>query len=876
MNFGRWFKTRQQRREELHEEIESHLRMATQDSQERGEPDSPSRVRRNFGNVTSVEEITQEMWGWASLERLGQDLRYALRQLRKSPGFTAVVILMLAIGIGANTAVFSIFNAVLLSKPPYRDPRRLVVIKQTYPTMGAVRLNTSPAEYLDYRDKNRIFTSLAGYNQGSYDLTGSGTPERIEGIRATSNFFATLGVTPQLGRVFTPSEDRRGAANVAVLSYAFWQRDYSGSAKVLGSALRLNEKLYTVIGVMPPGFEFPATETSVDKPPALWVPMAYSQDEIRDRAASYDTSVVGRLKPDITVQQGQKHIQGIADQFQHDLPQFYVPSQPLRVTVEPLGAEMTARAKPVLFTLTAAVAFVLLIACANVANLLLARSQVRQREMAVRNALGASVQRLMRQLLTETLALTLLGGIAGVAGAALLIHLAAHAWPERVVGLGGVHIDSAVLFFTLCISVGTGLLCGLAPALGWTKPDLNNALKQASRHIGSTRMGARFQNALVVVEVASATVLLVGAGLLIHSFVELLKAPPGFDPKNVLFVRTTFNRARYPESNKRREGEHSILAKLRALPNVEEASLTSHIPLADERQIGFVVEGRAPNEFHWADNALVSGDYFTLMRIPIKRGRTFDERDTLDHPLSIVINESMARQYWPHEDALGKRVRWGGRMLTIIGIAGDVRLQALDAAPGPTIYGDVFQAESGASTSAVFLLRTKLRESRAVAQVRKIIWSVDGGLPVFESGTMNDVVSRSLATRQFLMILLVGFAFTALLLAIIGLYGVLAYTVQQRTQELGVRLALGAQPSQVTQLILSNGAKLAITGLLLGLLASLGASRMVSALLFGIRPLDPWTFTSATLLLFCVALLASYGPARRAAQVDPMIALRFE
>ncbi len=672
--------------------------------------------------------------------------------------------------------------------------------------------------------------------------------------------------------MFIPAEDHRGAAKVAVLSHAFWQRHYGGSAQALGSAIRLNEELYTIVGVMPPSFEFPATETSLNKPPALWVPMAYSEGEIHD----YDTSVVGRLKPGVTIGQAQKDIEGIAHQFQHDSPKIYTPNNPLRVVVEPLGAEATARAKPALFTLAAAVAFVLLIACANVANLLLARAQVRQREMAVRSALGANVKRLMRQLFTESLALTLLGGTAGIISAAFLIRLAALAWPEQVVGLGGVHIDSAVLLFTLFISVGTGLLCGLAPALGWTKPDFQNALKQSGRHVGNTRARTRFQNALIIIEAASATVLLVGAGLLIHSFIELLKVPPGFDPKNVLFARTAFNRSRYPESNKRREGERSILAKLRALPGVEEASLSSHIPLADEREIGFVVEGRSLTDYRWAHNALVSDNYFSLMRIPIKRGRAFDQSDTPDHPLSIVINETMARRYWPREDAIGKRIFWSGRKMTVVGIAGDVRLQALDTAPEPTIYADVFQVESGATTSAVFLLRTKLKESTAAAQVQKIIWSVDRGLPVFGSRTMEDVVSRSLATRRFLTVLLTGFASIALTLALIGLYGILAYAVQQRTQELGVRLTLGAQPSQVARSILSSGAKLAIAGLLVGLPASLGVSRIMSTLLYGIRPLDPWTFIAATLLLFCVSLLASYLPAKRASQVDPMVALRFE
>ena len=545
MKFRLPFKTRQQRREELREEIQSHLRMAAQDG----------RMRRDFGNIGLIEETTQEMWGWTFLERLGQDGRYALRQLRKNPVFMATAILTLAVGIGANTAVFSVLNAVLLSEPPYRDPKSLAVITQNYPTMGADRLNTSPAEYLDYRDRNRTFASLAGYRNEDYDLTGSGNPERIQGVRATSNLFSTLGVATQLGRVFTAAEDQRGAPRVAIVSHAFWQRRYGGSAKAIGSTVRLNERLYTIIGVMPPGFEFPATETSIDQPPALWVPMAYSEKEIQDRAASYDTSVVGRLKPGVTLAQAQGDIRRIADQFQRDLPKIYSPSQPLRVTTEPLGAEMTAQAKPALLTLAAAVAFVLLIACANIANLLLARGQVRQREMAVRSALGANAGRLMRQLFTESLALTILGGMTGIIGAEVLTRLAARAWPEQIVGLHGARVNGAVLLFTFGVSVGTGLLCGLAPALGWTKPDLGNALKQAGRHMGNTRMGNRLQGSLIVAEAASATVLLVSAGLLIHSFIELLKVPPGFDPHNVLFVRTTFNGARYPAPNKRRAAE---------------------------------------------------------------------------------------------------------------------------------------------------------------------------------------------------------------------------------------------------------------------------------------------------------------------------------
>jgi putative ABC transport system permease protein len=523
------------------------------------------------------------------------------------------------------------------------------------------------------------------------------------------------------------------------------------------------------------------------------------------------------------------------------------------------------------------VGFVLLIACANVANLLLARANVRQKEMAVRSALGANAGRLIRQLLTETLLLTLLGGALGSFLAQTITIAAARLWPEQVVGLRGVSVDSRALLFTLGLSVLTGVLCGLAPAIGWTRPDLGQSLKQAGRHIGSSHTRQRLRDALVVLEAASAVVLLVGAGLLIHSFLQVLKVPPGFDPHGVMVVRTTFNRQRYANSERRHHTEQLMLERVRTLPGVAAVALTSHVPLADEREIGFVVEGRDPNEYDWAANALVSDNYFDVMHIPLLSGRTLDARDTPDHPLSVVINETMARQYWPGQDAIGRRVFWGGRRLTIIGIAGDVRLKALETAAEPTIYGGIFQTESGAATNAVFTIRLKTSNLAGLATaVRQAIWSVDPGVPVFGAQTMNEILARSLATRRFTMVTLALFAALALLLAVMGLYGVLSYMVTQRTQEMGVRLALGAHPQQVIRLVISHGLGLVCTGLVAGSLAGIAIAFALSKLLFGIPSLDLPTFLNVAGLMLAVSLLASYIPARRASRVDPMTALRYE
>jgi putative ABC transport system permease protein len=783
---------------------------------------------------------------------------------------------MLALGIAVSTAMFSVIHAVLLREAPYPGADRLVTLRQKFPLMGEGLLGTSPAEYLDYRDRARAFSSMAGYQNAAFILTGGSEPVRIEAQRVTYTLFSTLGVTPIAGRGFLESEDSPGAAHVVVLSYELWQRRFGGDPRAIGTVVRLNEEPHTVIGIMPAGFQFPLTPASVGEPPALWVPMAFTAREIQDRAASFPVHVVTRLGPGISLTQAEEDVSSIATAFQREHSDIYAGNSRLQATLEPLGAGGKARVRPILLTLAGAVLFVLLIACANVTNLMLARGVVRQREMAVRSALGASAGRLVALLLTEGLLLTVAGAALGFGLAGAIVRLVRSLWPSFVAGLADAHLDATVLTFTLVVSVITGLLCSVVPALTGTRPDISGHLKQAGRQ-GAPLARRRVGPALVVLQAASAVVLLIGAGLLLHSFVEVLRVPPGFSPDGVLIARTTFNRQRYPSNEARRAAERLVGERLAAIPGVSAVALTTHVPLADERQIGFILEHEDAHTVRWANGPLVSGDYFAAMGIPLRQGRTFGAEDTLQSPVSAVVNESMAGHFWPSGDAVGKRLVWGGRTLTIVGVVGDVHIESLDSTINPTIYTSVYQVESGATTSAVFIVRSRMSDPGPLAgAVRSAIWSVDRDVPVFDIRRMNDIVARSLGTRQFAVVMLSSFAALALGLAVIGLYGVLSHTVAQRTSELGVRLALGATPGRVLRLVLGNALRLTVLGITIGGLLGIAVGRAMSGFLFGIGTFDPVAFGGAIGLLLFVALLAGYVPARRAARVDPMLALRSE
>jgi putative ABC transport system permease protein len=805
-----------------------------------------------------------------------EDIQYAVRGLTRNRTHTALAVLMLALGIGVNTAVFSVINAVLLRKAPYREPDRLVTVRQKFPQIGDIWLATSPAEYIDYRDRTRAFSAIAGYETIAFDLTGGSEPVRIQAQRVTHTLFGTLGVSPVAGRTFSEAEDRPGAENVAVLSYELWQRRFGSDPHAIGAAIRLNERPYTVIGIMPDGFEFPFTAASVGEPPALWVPMAFTPRELQDRAADFPVGIVARLRPGVSVAQAQQDVARVATEFQRERADIYAGNLHLLVNLEALGAAAAGRVQPMFFMLTGAVVLILLIACANVTNLLLARGAVRLREMAVRTALGASARRLIGLTLIEGLLLTITGAALGCGLAEGVLRLVKSLSPSFVAGLAGARLDLTVLTFTFVISVIAGLLCSVAPALTWTRPDIGDHLKQAGRQAvspGRRRIG----RALVVFEAASAVVLLIGAGLLLHSFIEVLRVPPGFSPDGVVVARTTFNRQRYPSNDGRRAAERLMVERLSAIPGVSSVALTTHLPLADERQIGFILEGEDVRSVRRANNALVSGEYFAAMDIPLRRGRTFDAGDTPQSPLAAIVNESTARLYWPNGDVLGKRLVWGGRKLTIVGVAGDVHIESLDAGINPTIYTPIYQVESGATTSAVFILRSGLSNPAGLATaVRDAIWSVDHDVPVYDIRQMSEIVARSLATRQFALVMLSSFATLALGLAVLGLYGVLSHAVAQRTPELGVRLALGATPARVLGLVLGEAMQLTVTGIVVGGVLGTAIARAMSRLLFGVGAFDPVTFAAAVSLLLFVASLASFIPARRAAHVDPVLVMRNE
>ena len=872
-----WWR-RKHSEQDLERELRSDLELEAEEQRENGltEEEARDAARRAFGNTTFVKEEIRQMWTWTSVERMMQDIRYTVRQLRNNRGFATIAILTLAIGIGANTAIFSIMDAVLLRPLPYPDASRLIRIWQSEAGLFEGHLSAAPPEFVAYRDRTRAFSNVAGYEPQTLDLTDDGAPEHLSGYAASATLFATLGIQPLLGRTFTTREELPGAAKVVVFNYPFWRRHYAENAHVIGKIIRLNEQPYQIVGVMPRGFIFPSTPASPGEPPAFWVPLSFTSSQLNDWASSFDTSMIARLKDGVSLAQAQDDVKRVAAQFQREHPDIYSGNVRLDASAEQWSPQFGAHTRVVLPMLGGAVGLLLLIACANVANLLLARAGTRQREMSIRRALGASASQVTQQVLTETAILTLTGGAAGCALAYGLLHLM-NTVSINEVNIRAATIDLRVLLFVFALCSLTCLLCDIAPAWMFRNSGLHESLKQSGRQSGQSGSDRRLARLLIVAEIACCVVVVVGSGLLLRSFIRILNVPLGFDPQQTLIVRTSFNRHRYSPEH-RQAVERAIEARLSSLPGISTVALTTHVPLADERQIGFVIDGQPPDEFHWADNSLVSGDYFRAMKIPLLRGRTFSDADTTTAPLAALVNQTMARQYWPSRNPIGKGFKWGGRHLTVIGVVGDVHVEALDKPMAPMVYNSVYQVESGASTSAVFLIRTVKAADpmRLAATVRDAIWSVDRGVPILGFSTLQHVVSSSLAIRRTSLMLVSSFAAIALLLCLVGIYGLLSYAVAQRTQELGIRAVLGAKPAEIKNLVLGEGARLALWGILLGTAAGAIAVQYLSRLLFGVRPLDPVSFTAGTLLLFTVALFASYIPARRASRIDPMIALRCE
>ncbi len=804
---------------------------------------------------------------------LWQDLRYGLRMLWKNPGFTAVAGIALALGIGANSAIFSVVNTILLRPLPYKNPDQLVMVWEENSKQGYPQDTPAAANYIDWRDQNQVFAGIAAMTEISFNLTGAGDPERIDGQRVSASLFPLLGVEPQLGRAFRPAEDRPGASHVVVMSYGLWQRRFGGDPGVVGKPINLNGESFTVVGVMPQRFQFPTRNDQ------LWIPIAFDGREAANRGAHY-LQVVARMKPGVTLQEAQAEMTTVAARLQQKYPST---NTSIGAVVTPLHEHIVGKIKPALLVLLGAVAFVLLIACANVANLLLARAAVRQKEIALRLALGASRARLIRQFLTESILLASLGGILGLLLALGGVGLLKGFIPANISPAPAIGIDSKVLAFTLLVSLLTGLIFGVAPALQVSHFNINDTLKESGRDSAAASRGNRIRAVLVIIEVAVSFLLLIGAGLLINSFLRLRNVDPGFRTDHVLTMTMVLPQAKYPDRMRRAVFYDELIRRVEALPGVTSAAVVTDVPLTNSGDsVGVSIEGRAdpaPDRVPIVITRVISSHYFKTMGVALQKGRELTEGDTAGSPPVVVISETTARIFWPGEDALGKRIKVGestssNKWLTVVGVVEDVRQYELGIAPKPQMYLPHKQAEFFEPRALV--VQTNVDPLSLAGTIRRSVWEIDKDQPVSNISSMEQVVSESVARQRFGMLLLGAFAALALVLAAVGIYGVMSYAIAQRTHEIGIRMALGAQRSDVLGLALGEGLRLVSVGVLIGLAAAFILTRLMTSLLFGVTPTDGLTFLTISVVLVAVAALASYIPARRATKVEPMLALRYQ
>jgi putative ABC transport system permease protein len=813
------------------------------------------------------------------METLVKDIQYGIRSLLKRPGFTVIAVITLALGIGANTAIFSVVNAVLLRALPFSDPDRLVMVWEDASFAGFPRNTPAAANYADIKAQNQVFEGMAATSTRSFNLTGDGEPEKVEAFAVTADLFPLLGVKPLLGRAMLPEEDRPGANKVVMLNYKLWQQRYGGQENIIGRQLLLSGEKYTVIGVMPAGFQF------LDSNVGLWVPIAFTPQELASRGRHYLT-VVARLKPGVSVQQADAEVKAIHRRIATDYP-----DQAGRLSgfVMPLRDQLAGDMRRPLLVLSVAVAFVLLIACANIANLLLSRAASRKREMAVRAALGASRLRLIRQLLIEGLLMSLTGSVLGLVLAWWSFAFLQRLIPDGLVLSTKLNLDPRVLAFTLLVTLLTTVLFALAPAFQVSKIDLNLALKQGGGRSGLNAGGNRLRSAMVVAEVALALVLLVGAGLLIQTFIKLRDQYAGLRPESVLTLRTVLPRNKYPDHAQRVAFYKQVLERVKSLPGVVSAGYATGVPLSMKGgTAGFSVEGRSAEQMaaggiaYDANHRQVSADYLKTIGIQIREGRSFDERDN-DQAIHVaVVNETMAHQYWPGESPIGKRLKFGDPgddlpWVTVVGIAADVRQMGIDQPIKAEIYLPYEQNNDlGFYAPRDLAIRSSVDPVSLVAAARNEIHQVDPQQPISNIRTMNDVVGEETASQRLGMTLLTVFAILALVLAALGIYGVLAYFVVQHTQEIGVRMALGAQRSNILRLVLKKGMTLTLLGVVIGLAVAFALTRLMASLIYGVSPTDSLTYAGVALMLTLVAFLACYIPARRATRVDPMVALSYE
>jgi len=803
---------------------------------------------------------------------LAQDLHYGLRMLVKNPSFTIVAVLALALGIGANSAIFSVVNTVLLRPLPYKNPGRLVMLWEEATHLGFPKNTPSPANFIDWRAQNTVFEAMAAMVERSFNLTGVGEPERFDGRRVSANLFDLLGVQPQLGRAFRAEEDKPGS-RVVILSNGLWQQRFGGDPRVIGQTVSLNGESYTVIGVMPGSFQFPTRRDQ------LWVPLAFDAKEAASRGNHF-LEVIARMKPGVTLQQAQAEMSTIAARLAQQYPE-----ENLRVgsVVTALQEQVVGDIKPALLVLLGAVGFVLLIACANVANLLLARAAARQKEIALRLALGAGRSRLTRQFLTESVLLAVTGGAVGLLLSIAGLRVLKTFIPDTISQAQAISIDAKVLVFTGLVALVTGIIFGLAPAMQVSHLDINDTLKEGGRDAAGGTRGNRIRALLVIGEIAVSFVLLMGAGLLINSFMHLRNLHPGFRANHLLTMKIPLSEVKYPDKERRSPFYAEVLRRVQALPGVQSAAVAGNLPLTydgDSMPIG--IEGRTdppPDQRPDVILRVVGPGYFSTMGIPLVRGRDFREQDKADSARVVIVSEKTARHFWPGENPIGKRLKPGSTnrnipWIEIIGVVKDVRQNDFVSEPKMQMYIPYQQLNSFAPNALV--VRTNVEPLSLTGAVRNAIWAVDKDQPVSNLRSMDEIVSEAVARQRFSMLLLGIFAALAMVLAAVGIYGVMSYSIAQRTREIGLRIALGAQKSDVLKMILRQGLRFVAAGLAIGLAASFVLTRVMASLLFGISATDPATFVSISLMLIAVALLASYIPAVRAMKIDPMLALRYQ
>ena len=868
-------KRRRRKDDDLDAEIRAHLDEAIRDRIARGEAPNEARANalREFGNVGLVKEVTREMWGWGWLEALGQDLRFGLRMLRGNPGFSLVAILTLALGIGANTAIFSVVNALLLRSLPYAESERLALLSETSP--AGERLSASHPNFADWRTRAQSFEGMAASYARGATLTGAAKAERLRARVSNWSFFSLLGVRPQLGRFFLESEDRYGAPRTVVLSHGFWTRFYGAQAGAIGRTLTLNGETHTVIGVLPPGFEyFEAAD--------VHLPLGLSLSPDSPFAGRGNTGgafyAVARLKPGVTLSQANSEVAAIGRQLAREYPLF---NEGKGAQAERLQDVMAEGVRNTLWVLLGAVGFILLIACINVANLLLVRGAERQKELAVRQALGAGRMRLIRQLLSETLLISTLGAAGGLLLGRWMLAGLLRLAPSEIPQLNRIGLDSGVLLFTLGLAAATSLLCGLLPAWQASKTDVQIALKAGGgRTTGAARDGLR--GALLIAEVGLSLVLLAGAGLLVRSMWNLLHVDPGFNTDNLLTMRLVLSGDKY-NARTARAFYDECLARVNAVPGVRAAALTISVPIQGSNWGSvFTVAGQpaASNaDLPHSEYIRVSANYFETMGIRLLRGRGFTAADTPESAPVAVVNETLARRIWPGEDPIGKRIKQGfpdsdEPWREVVGVVNDIKMNGVEHPAAASQTYLLFSQDPGDSVGVV--VRAAAPPLTLAPAIEQAIHAIDRDLPVYSIWTMDQLLGNSLAQRRLTLVLLGSFAALALLLAAIGIYGVISYAVRRRTHELGIRMALGAQTRDLLGMILAQGMKLASIGIVLGLAAAFGLTRWMESLLFGVRPTDPLTFGGIALALLLVALLACWLPARRAMKLDPLIALRRE